>query len=129
VPKWLPLMLGVVLTSGAVLGVIAWQVASGHAAKTRGLVVTNLRPQPVVVTLSDGQSARLLTDGVATFVIEKAKFPLTARATDDAGALLFEQQLDYAALSEANFRVAVTDSGIVAPSLPGPASPTAGTSG
>jgi len=120
-------VVGVVLTSGAVLGVIAWQVASGNAAKTRGLVVTNLRPEPVVMTLSDGQSARLLTDSVATFVIEKSKFPMDARVTDDAGFLLFEQQLDYAALSEANFRVAITDAGIVAPSLPGPASsPTPG---
>ena len=68
----------------------------------------------------------VLTDSVATFVIEKSKFPMDARVTDDAGSLLFEQQLDYAALSEANFRVAITDAGIVAPSLPGPASPTPG---
>ena len=116
--KWLPLTIGMVGFVIVVVASILYLVWGGVAGKQRGLVVTNLRADAVVLSFDDGQSASFEPNASQTMIAVKAKFPLTMRVTDAGGATLFEQRVEYRSLADAEFRIAIGDNAIVFPQRP-----------
>jgi hypothetical protein len=103
----------------AVIGVLLlWLVFGGVTGKQRGLVIINLRAVDTVLTLEDGQSARFQPGESQTIFAKKADFPQTFRVTSADGAPVFEQRIDYKALVDAEFRIAIGDDRIVFPVKP-----------
>jgi hypothetical protein len=91
VPRWLPLVGGMaafVLVIGALL---LWLIFGGSTGNQRGLVIINLRQSEAVVTLDDGQSARLNPEEARTLFAIKKDFPQTIHVTDAGGAALFDE--------------------------------------
>ncbi len=117
-PKWLPLVAGIVLAGVSVLAVIYWQVAAGAVGTSRGLVVTNLRSDTVTLSFDDGTSISVAPAKSETTVAQKSHFPQNARVTDADGNLIFEEMIDYKLLSDAGYRVAIGTDRIVVPIAP-----------
>ena len=112
-PKWMPLIVGMTLFVLAVLGSVFYLVWGGAAGKQRGLVVTNLRTDAVVLTLGDGQSASFQPNESHTLFAVKDRFPMAMRITSPSGALIFEQPIEYKSLVDSEFRIAISETGIV----------------
>lgn len=95
-----------------ILAVVAWAALSGRAGSQRGLVIHSERPDEVVVSMDDGQSATLAPGRREhTFVVKKEQFPATFTARDAAGNVLFERRFEYEDLVEADFRISLDDRG------------------
>ncbi len=103
-----------------VLALILWLIYGGAAGKSRGLVIQNLRSDEVILLLADGQTARFEPGQSRTVFARKSTFPQTMRLTDTAGNTLFEQNIEYQALVDAEFRVAIGEQAILFPALPKP---------
>jgi hypothetical protein len=101
-----------------VVASILYLVWGGVAGKQRGLVVTNLRSDAVVLSFDDGHSATFGPNASKTMIAVKANFPLTMHVTDANGALLFEQRVEYKSLVDAEFRIAIGDNAILFPQRP-----------
>jgi hypothetical protein len=94
----------------AVIGILLlWLIFGGSTGKQRGLVVQNLRDTEAVLTLDDGQTARFKRGESRTIFAIKGDFPQTAHVRDAAGALVFEEQINYAQLVDAEFRIGIAD--------------------
>lgn len=117
-PRWLPLGGGIVVAAITVLAVIYWQVATGAVGQSRGLVVTNLRSDAVILSFDDGTSVRIEPAKSETTVVKKSHFPQNAHVTDGGGAPLFEQRVDYKLLSDAGYRIAIGTNALVVPIAP-----------
>jgi hypothetical protein len=117
-PKWLPLLTGMTLFVVVILASILWLMWSGVAGKQRGLVITNLRSDTVAIVFDDGQNATFQPGASQTLVAVKERFPQTVRVTDEAGQPLFTQVVQYQALSEAQFRIAIGDDALLFPRPP-----------
>jgi hypothetical protein len=96
-----------------VIASVLYLVWFGDAGKQRGLVVTNLRTDAVVLTLGDGQTASFQPNQSQTLFAVKARFPMSMRVTSPSGALIFDQQVQYASLVDSEFRIAISETGIV----------------
>ncbi len=119
-PKWMPLVGGMVAFVLVTLGLILWLMFGESTGTQRGLVVTNLRTAEVVVAFDDNQRVKIASGESETLFAIKADFPQAMRVTNAEGRLLFEQRVEYQALSEAEFRIAIADDRIVFPvKLPG----------
>ncbi len=94
-----------------VLSTSLWALLSGDAGSQRGIVLTSVIAQDVVVRLADGQSAAIGPGFDATFVVRREDFPSTVRVTDPDGALILERELEYADLADADFRMSVDENG------------------
>ncbi len=114
----MPLVGGMVAFVVVTLGLILWLMVGESTGKQRGLVVTNLRETEVVLTFDDGQTRRIKPGNSETLVATKADFPQKMRVTDTEGRVLFEQSVEYQALSDAEFRIAVGEDRIVFPVKP-----------
>ena len=106
-----PLGLGLVALAAVVLGLVGWARWCGEAATQRGLVIRNEVAADIVVTLDDGQSARLAENRQHTFVVRREEFPQTVRAVDTAGAVIAERELEYDWIADAEFRISVDRGG------------------
>lgn len=111
--KWLPLIIGMTAFVLVVLASVAYLVWFGGAGKQRGLVVTNLRTDAVILTLGDGQSATFQPNESQTLFAVKSRFPMSMRVTSPSGALIFDQPVEYASLVSSEFRIAISETGIV----------------
>jgi hypothetical protein len=100
-----------------IAGLLLWLIFGGATGKQRGLVVINLRSADAVLTLDDGQTALFKPGESHTLFAIKKDFPQTFRVTDAAGAPIFERRIEYQALADAEFRIAIGD-GIVFPAGP-----------
>jgi autotransporter translocation and assembly factor TamB len=96
-----------------VIASVLYLVWFGDAGKQRGLVVTNLRTDAVVLTLGDGQTASFEPNQSQTLFAVKSRFPMSMRVTSASGALIFDQQIQYASLVDSEFRIAISETGIV----------------
>lgn len=114
-PKWLPLLGGMAAFVLVIVALLIWLIFGGATGKQRGLVIINLRAAETIVALDDGQSARFGPGESQTLFAIKKHFPQTLRVTDASGATVFAQRLEYGALVEAEFRIAVNDNRIVFP--------------
>ncbi len=112
-PKWMPLIIGMTLFVVVVLASVLYLVWGGVAGKQRGLVVTNLRTDAVLLTFGDGQTASFQPNESRTMFAVKAKFPMSMRVTDPAGGVIFDQLVEYTSLVESEFRIAISPTGIV----------------
>ena len=90
-----------------------------HGEAARRWCLSTSAPCDAVLTLDDGQSARFKPGESQTIFAKKADFPQTLRVTDADGAPVFEQRIDYKALVDAEFRIAIGDDRIVFPVKPG----------
>lgn len=117
-PKWMPLVGGMAAFVAVIGALVLWLVFAGVTGKQRGLVIINLRAVDAVLTLDDGQSARFKPGESQTIFAKKTDFPQTLRVTDADGAPVFEQRIDYKALVDAEFRIAIGDDHIVFPVKP-----------
>jgi hypothetical protein len=119
VRKWLPLLTGLTLFVVAVLATIVWVLLTDAAGSERGLVIQNLREEPLMLRV-DGESAQRFEPGeVGTIIVDKDDYPRTFAGRSDSGEILFEQEVEYADLSESDFRVAITEQGIAFRREPG----------
>lgn len=109
VPRWMPLLGGMVAFVAVIGILLLWLIFGGSTGKQRGLVVQNLRDTEAVLTLDDGQSARFGPGEAQTMFAIKKDFPQTARISDAAGALVFQEQIQYAQLVDAEFRIGIAD--------------------
>jgi hypothetical protein len=109
----MPLIIGMTLFVAVVLASVLYLVWGGVAGKQRGLVITNLRTDPVVLMLGDGQSASFEPSESQTLFAVKERFPLTMRVTSPDGEVLFDQQIDYKSLVDSEFRIAISETRIV----------------
>lgn len=114
----MPLVGGMVAFVLVTLALILWLMFGGSTGKQRGLVVTNLRATEVVVTFDDGQARRIKPGSSETLIATKADFPQKMRVTDAEGRVVFEQNVEYQALSDAEFRIAIGEDRIVFPVKP-----------
>ena len=105
----MPLLGGMVAFVAAIGILLLWLIFGGSTGKQRGLVVQNLRDTEAVLTLDDGQSARFGPGEAQTMFAIKRDFPQTARISDAAGALVFQEQIQYAQLVDAEFRIGIAD--------------------
>lgn len=110
--KLLPLIGGIVALTAVVMGLLAWAVFGGETGRQRGLVVRNQISEPVTISLEDGQSAEVATGRQTTFVLEREDFPQFLTATDISGVVVVEQDVSYAELAEAEFRIDVDRAGV-----------------
>jgi hypothetical protein len=99
-----------VLVIGALL---IWLIFGGSTGNQRGLVIINLRQTQTVVTLDDGQSAHFEPGQAHTLFAIKKDFPQTIHVTDAGGAALFDERVEYSALVDAEFRIAIGEDRIV----------------
>ena len=60
--------------------------------------------ETVVVSLEDGQSARIDSKKQATFVLKREDFPQTVTATASDGEVIAEREFTYAEIADAEFR-------------------------
>lgn len=102
-----------------IVALLIWLVFGGATGKQRGLVIINLRATETIVMLDDGQSARFGAGESQTLFAIKKDFPQTLHVTNAAGDVVFAQRVEYSALVEAEFRIAVNDDRIVFPAKPG----------
>ena len=117
-PKWLPLIVGMALFVLVVLASVLYLLWGGVAGKQRGMVITNFRADAVVLTLADGQTAAFEPKESQTLFAVKTKFPMAIRVTSASGVLVFEQQVEYKALVDAEFRIGIGEMGILFPEKP-----------
>ena len=108
-PKWMPLVGGMVAFVAAIGILLLWLIFGGATGKQRGLVVQNLRDAEVVLTMDDGQTARMRPGESRTILAIKSDFPQTAQVRDAAGALVFEERITYDELVDAEFRIGIGD--------------------
>jgi hypothetical protein len=109
---------GMTLFVLAIVGLLLWLVLGGVAGKQRGLVITNLRTDSIVVTLADGQMASFKPGESKTLAARKKDFPQAVRVTDPAGSLVYEQTVEYKTLADAEFRIAIGNDSIIVPAKP-----------
>jgi hypothetical protein len=102
--KLLPLIAGIIALTIVVISLLAWAVLSDDTGAQRGLVLRNRVSEPVVVTLADGQSARIDSNKQTTFVLRREDFPQTITATTLAGDVIAEREFPYSEIAEAEFR-------------------------
>lgn len=112
-PQWLPLVGGMAAFVLAIGVLLLWLIFGGSTGKQRGVVIVNLRGMETVVTLDDGQSARFKPGEARTLFAIKKDFPQTLRVTDRDGAAVFEERVEYSALVNAEFRIAIAEDRIV----------------
>ena len=102
--KLLPLLGGLAALTTVVMALLLWAVFGGDTGTQRGLVVRNRVSETVVVTLADGQSARIESQKQTTFVLKRENFPQTMTATTPAGEAIAAKEFTYAEIAGAEFR-------------------------
>ena len=117
-PKWLPLLGGMAAFVVVIVALLIWLIFGGATGKQRGLVIVNLRATETVVTLDDGQTARFDPGASRTLFAIKKDFPQMLHVADASGEVVFAEQVEYGALVDAEFRIAVDDTRIVFPVKP-----------
>jgi hypothetical protein len=106
-PKWMPLLGGMVVFVAVIGVLLLWLIFGGATGKQRGLVVQNLRDSDAVLVFDDGQQARFRPGESQTLFAIKSHFPQTVRVQDAAGALVFEERIAYPQLVAAEFRIGI----------------------
>lgn len=104
-------ILGILALFGIVASIAAWAAFSGDAGSQRGLVLRNATVSQVVVTLADGQSARIDPDDESIFVVRREHFPSMIRVDTAAGEPLLDDSVTYDFLVRAEFRVSFDENG------------------
>lgn len=94
-----------------VLGIALWAALGDDAGSQRGLVLRNATALPVRVTLADGQTATIDLDDEAIFVVRREAFPSEIRVETTDGELVTSDEIEYAFLTRAEFRVSFDERG------------------
>jgi hypothetical protein len=105
----MPLLGGMVAFVAVIVILLLWLIFGGSTGKQRGLVIQNLRDAETVITFDDGQTARFKPGESQTVFAIKSDFPQGAHVRDGAGAPLFDEQITYAQLVDAEFRIGIAD--------------------
>ena len=107
----------------AVLSVLAWAQFTGRAGSQRGLVIHNELPATVMISIGGEQKKAITPDDEEIFVIKREQFPTivsweaSSTITSSANGIervtdLGQQEISYAFLVDAEFRVSIDENGI-----------------
>ncbi len=114
-PRGIELFAGMAAFLVAVVALIAYFALSGAGGKQRGLVFRNLTLGDVLVTMEDGQSARLAPSHEQTLAVRRERFPETIRVMDASGRLLYERRFTIDDLKDYRYHITIGDAGFLTP--------------
>jgi hypothetical protein len=103
--------IGIMVMIAFIGGVAIWASVGDGAGTQRGLVLRNVTASIVDVTLADGQTARIDPDDESIFVVRREDFPSSIRVVTVGGETLLDEEIEYAFLTDAEFRISFDENG------------------